>query len=151
MLVTDPNFAFAVTRTVRDFSGQRGRNIEPFLLVGLIHDRYAAVGASRARHYTPSLSRRDGRRYQAPAYGDADTFPDWMEERVLALLKSHYRADTERVTFLGHSYGSLLGLHALFTRPGLLASYILGSPSLWFDVHVIFRTEETYATVNADL
>ncbi|HCE8339908.1 TPA: ferric enterobactin esterase PfeE, partial [Pseudomonas aeruginosa] len=32
----------------------------------------------------------------------------------------------------GHSYGGLLVLHALFTRPGEFARYAAASPSLWW-------------------
>lgn len=155
VFVTDPNFAFATTRAVRDFSGQRGRNIEEFILVGLVHDPAVSIGLSRSRNYTPTDPRknpkRDANRYAAAAYGEADRYLDYVQSKVFPLIKATYRADMERRTFLGHSYGSVLGLHALFTRPGLFQNYVLGSPSLWFDDYHLLRTEAEYARRNTDL
>ena len=50
-----------------------------------------------------------------------------------------------RKTLVGHSYGALFGFHVLFTRPEMFSSYVFGSPSLWFDRGVMFRTEEAWA------
>jgi hypothetical protein len=149
VFVTDPNFAFAVTRNVRNFSGQRGRNIEEFILVGLTHDPDVTAEQSRGRDYTPTDPHLNPRRkpglYSGTMYGEADTYRDYIETRVFPLIASRYRADMSRKTFLGHSYGSVFGLHVLFTRPGMFQNYVLGSPSLWFDDHLLLRTEAAYA------
>ena len=155
VFVTDPNFSFAVTRNVRNFTGQRGRNIEDFILVGLTHDPDVPPLASRSRDYTPSspLPRKadDANSYDSPAYGEAEAYRDYVERRVFPLIARTYRADMRRKTFIGHSYGSLFGLHTLFTKPGMFQNYILGSPSLWFDRRVMERIEERYAAGNRDL
>lgn len=146
VFVTDPNFAFATTRVVRDFAGQRGRNIEEFILVGLAHDQDVTARQSRNRDYTPTWPKgREG------AHGEADAYLDYVEKQVMPLVAARYRADMSRRTFLGHSYGSLLGLQALFTRPGLFQNYVLGSPSLWFDGGVMNRREQAYAAAHKDL
>ena len=56
-----------------------------------------------------------------------------------------------RKVFIGHSYGSLLGLQALFTEPAMFDTYILGSPSLWYGKHVMFEREKAYAANRKDL
>lgn len=155
VFVTDPNFSFAVTRTVRNFTGQRGRNIEDFILVGLTHDPDVAPLASRSRDYTPTspLPRKadDSNDYSSPAYGEAEAYRHYVETRVFPLIAGSYRADMSRKTFIGHSYGSLFGLYAMFTRPGMFQNYILGSPSLWFDRKIMYRIEEAYAERHRDL
>lgn len=148
VFVTDPNFAFAITRTVRNFTGQRGTNIEDFILVGLVHDPDVTPKDSRSRDYTPTKPRRAetrGNSYNAKAYGEAEAYRDYVESRVFPLIAKTYRADMGRKTFIGHSYGSLFGLHAMFTRPDMFQNYILGSPSLWFDDDVMSRIEDAYA------
>lgn len=155
VFVTDPNFSFAVTRTIRNFTGQRGRNIEDFILVGLTHDPGVAPLASRSRDYTPTNplpgKADDSNDYSSPAYGEAEAYRNYVETKVFPLIARTYRADMSRKTFLGHSYGSLFGLYAMFTRPGMFENYILGSPSLWFDRKVMYRFEGEYAAAHRDL
>lgn len=154
VFVTDPNFAFQITRTIRDFTGQRGRNIEQFILVGLVHDPDVSPVDSRSRDYTPTIPKNrmaSGHAYGATAYGEAEAYRHYVETRVFPLIATTYRADMRRKTFIGHSYGSLFGLHAMFTRPGMFQNYILGSPSLWFDGGVVERMEEAYAAEHGDL
>ena len=155
VFVTDPNFAFATTRTVRDFAGQRGRNIESFILVGLVHDPDVTPAQSRGRDYTPTDPRKNPKvnpaRYSGDRYGEAEAYRDYVETRVLPLIARSYRADMSRKTFVGHSYGSVFGLYTLFTRPGMFQNYVLGSPSLWFDDHLLLKMEAEYARTHKDL
>lgn len=154
VFVTDPNFAFAITRNIRGFTGQRGRNIEEFILVGLVHDPDMTPGDSRSRDYTPTVPKRTadgGNSYSAKAYGEAEAYSQYVETKVFPLIASSYRADMSRKTFIGHSYGSLFGLYAMFTRPGMFQNYVLGSPSLWFDNGAIDRLEAAYAARHREL
>lgn len=154
VFVTDPNFAFAITRNVRNFTGQRGRNIEDFILVGLVHDPDVTPADSRARDYTPTVptpSASAPSSYSAAAYGEAEAYREYVETKVFPLIASTYRADMRRKTFIGHSYGSLFGLHAMFARPGMFENYVLGSPSLWFDGEAMGRVEQAYAARHRDL
>jgi predicted alpha/beta superfamily hydrolase len=57
----------------------------------------------------------------------------------------------KRKFFVGHSYGSLLGLQILFSEPRMFEHYILGSPSLWYDGGVMFDRAETYGERHRDL
>lgn len=145
VFATDPNWAFPVLRTVRDFTGRRGGNIEPFILVGLGYDPALTPQQSRSRDYTISDPRgrpdHDATDYSFPAYGEAEAYRDYLETRVFPLIASTYRADMSRATFVGHSYGSLFGTYVLLTRPGMFRNYVLGSPSYWFDRHAIFELE----------
>lgn len=154
VFVTDPNFAFSITRGVRNFTGQRGRNIEDFILVGLVHDPDVKPMHSRSRDYTPTVPKRpdsNPNMYTSEAYGEAQAYQDYIETKVFPLIASTYRADMNRKTFIGHSYGSLFGLHTLFAKPGMFQNYILGSPSLFFDNGVMERVEEAYAERHRDL
>lgn len=145
VFATDPNWAFPVLRTVRDFTGRRGGNIEPFILVGLGYDPASTPQQSRSRDYTPTNPRRrpdhDPSDYSQPAYGEAEAYRDYVETRVFPLIAKTYRADMSRATFVGHSYGGLFGAYVLVTKPAMFRNYVLGSPSFWFDRHAIFDLE----------
>jgi predicted alpha/beta superfamily hydrolase len=67
------------------------------------------------------------------------------------MIAAHYRADMSRKIFVGHSYGSLLGLQLLLTSPRTFEHYILGSPSLWYDGGVMFDREKDYARAHKDM
>ncbi len=149
VFVTDPSWSFPMVRSIRNLTGRRGRNIEDFILVGLTHEPGLPPGESRARDYTPTDPRRtpgfDAADYDYKAYGEAETYRTYVETRVFPLIAANYRADMSRKTYIGHSYGGLFGAYVLLTRPAMFQNYILGSPSLWFDRHAIFRAEEASA------
>lgn len=155
VFVTDPNWSFGMVRSIRDLLGQRGNNIEDFILVGLTHEVGAAAGESRSRDYTPSDPLRDPDRnaddYSFPRYGEAEAYRIYVETQVFPLIAARYRADMTRKTFMGHSYGGLFGAYVLLTRPDMFGTYILGSPSLWFDRKVAFRLEQRFAATRRDL
>ena len=149
VFMLDPNWAFPVVRSVRTLVGQRGRNIEDFILVGLTYDAGAQGLEGQRRDYTPTDPRRQGRHkpgdYTAPRYGEAESYRQYIETVVFPLVAANYRADMNRKTLVGHSYGALFGFHVLFTRPEMFSSYVMGSPSLWFDEGLMFQREATWA------
>jgi predicted alpha/beta superfamily hydrolase len=148
VFVLDPHWALPATRSIRTLVGQRGRNIEDFILVGLSHDQDRGLEGQR-RDFTPTDPRRGPNvapgRYSAPSYGEAEVYRQYIETVVFPLIASNYRADMNRKILIGHSYGALFGFHVLFTRPEMFSGYVFGSPSLWFDEGVMFEREEAWA------
>lgn len=155
VFVTDATYSFPLVRSIRNLAGQRGRNIEDFILVGLPPQTGLTSAHSRSRDYTPTNPLRDPGHdrslYFATEYGEADAYLDFIAKQVFALIAQHYRADMGRRVFAGHSYGGLLGSYALLTRPGMFQGYILGSPSLWFDKRLMFGIEAAHAASKSDL
>jgi predicted alpha/beta superfamily hydrolase len=64
--------------------------------------------------------------------GGADTFLDLLETRVQPAVARRVAVNVQRQTLWGHSYGGLLVLHALLTRPHSYQNYSAASPSLWW-------------------
>ncbi|MGH8032927.1 MAG: alpha/beta hydrolase [Luteimonas sp.] len=155
VFVTDAGYSFPLVRSIRNLLGQRGRNIEDFILVGLPPQQGLTSKESRSRDYTPSNPLgKPGRKasdYSAPHYGEAAAYRDYIEQQVFALIARHYRADMNRKVFAGHSLGGLFGSYVLLTKPEMFQSYILGSPSLWFDKREILKYEDVYARDHRDL
>jgi uncharacterized protein len=155
VFVTDALYAFPLVRSIRNLLGQKGRNIEDFILVGLPPQKGLSSLHSRGRDYTPSNplleAGRDQHRYQADHYGEAAAYRDFIEHQVFPLVASHYRADMQRKVFAGHSYGGLFGSFMLLTKPEMFQNYILSSPSLQFNRDDIFKYEQSYADKRRDL
>lgn len=154
VFVTDAAYSFPIVRSIRNLLGQRGRNIEDFILVGLPPERQMTSKDSRSRDYTPSVPVRRSPstgEYSATVYGEAEAYRDYLEHQVFPLISAEYDADMDRKVFVGHSYGGLFGSYVMLTKPHMFSTYILGSPSLWFDNHQILKIEEAYAQKNKAL
>ena len=155
MFVTDANYAFPVIRSITRRVGQHGENLEDYILVGLSYAKGETPELSRDRDYTPSanLSVKGKKDSQGKpiVYGQSEAYRQFLIKEVFPLIAQHYRADMQRKIFVGHSYGSLLGIHIMLTSPDLFTHYILGSPSLWFDHYSILDEERAYAKTNKNL
>lgn len=154
LFVTDANYGFAVTRNIAQRLSKHAR-LEEAIVVGLSYATGETGVHSRRRDYTPSVPR--GHTYtpdmpgQAPVFGEATRYGQFIVDEVFPFIALKYRADMRRKVFVGHSYGSLLGLELLLTQPRSFEHYILGSPSLWFDHGIMFEREKSYAASQRDL
>lgn len=154
LFVTDANYAFPITRGIAQRLTKHA-GLEDVIVVGLSYAKGDSAVHSRRRDYTPAVPR--GQAYvsdmpgRAAAFGEAQAYGRFIAADVFPLIATNYRADMRRKIFVGHSYGSLLGLQMLLTEPATFDHYILGSPSLWFDRGVMFDREQAYAAGHKDL
>lgn len=79
-----------------------------------------------------------------PAMGGGDAFLDAIESVVKPFVQNRYPVDTRAETLFGWSFGGLMVLHALFTRPEGFDRYVAASPSIWFNDKIIIREAETF-------
>lgn len=77
--------------------------------------------------------------------GGAEQFLDLLQQRIKPMIAARYPLDRGRQTLWGHSYGGLLVLHALLTRPGDFQTYAAASPSLWWGDGVILDEQKGFA------
>lgn len=149
LYVTDAPWSFPMLVGIRNLMGRGNNRFEEFILVGLPPQEGLSLRDSRSRDYTPTNPRLrtgfDPSDYEAPEYGQAEAWREAIAGQVIPLVESTYRADPTRRLYAGHSYGGLFGAHVLLTQPDLFSTYILGSPSLWFDQGEIFRNEQAVA------
>ncbi|MGV2980514.1 alpha/beta hydrolase [Camelimonas sp. ID_303_24] len=66
-----------------------------------------------------------------PADGGADRFLATLLDEILPWVGGLAPLDATQRALVGHSYGGLFVLHALFARPSAFAAFIAGSPSIW--------------------
>lgn len=155
LFVVDSPYAFPLIRSIAKRVGDHGHGLEEFILVGLAYATGDTPEFSRRRDYTPVQTVETGLESdmpgRAPQFGQAEGYRRFIAADVFPLIAATYRADMSRKIFSGHSYGSLLGLHVLFTEPAMFDQYILGSPSLWYGKRVMFEREKAYAQSHHDL
>ena len=154
VFVVDADYAFPVVRNIASRLN-RHAGMEEAIVVGLSYAKGDGAVFSRRRDYTPTTPRKHAYRSdmqgRAPAFGEASAYGRYLTGEVFPFIARHYRADMKRKIFVGHSYGSLLGLQMMLEAPRSFEHYILGSPSLWFDAGIMFERERAYAARNKDL
>ncbi|MFC0250524.1 alpha/beta hydrolase [Massilia consociata] len=154
LFVVDANYAFPVVRNIASRLHKHA-GMEEVIVVGLSYAKGDAGTYSRRRDYTPTTPRRHSYRSdmpgRQPAFGEAAAYGRFVTAEVFPLVARLYRADMGRKVFVGHSYGSLLGLQMLLSQPRSFEHYILGSPSLWYDAGIMFEREKAYAAQHRDL
>lgn len=74
---------------------------------------------------------------------DPDTFLDVIAS-LQAWLRRQLPIDPRRQTLFGHSYGGLLTLHALFTRPQMFQNWVAASPSIWWGDGAILTERDRF-------
>ena len=115
------------------------------IVVGVAHDEpsYMDVIQLRAMDFTttavdaPPLT---GVRVPGEQLGGAEMFRRWLGAEVIPFLNTQYRIS--EMTFVGHSFSALFGVHVLFESSAMFDHYLLASPSVWWDDQVMFRREE---------
>lgn len=140
VVVADAPYAFPLTRSIRNRLGAGGQNIEDFILVGLAYAEGDTPRASRSRDYTPS-SPQDRTRLGEKVYGEGSAYARFVAQQLLPMIDREYRTDPKRRSFIGHSFGALLGLTLMREQRAAFGQFVLGSPSLWFDAGLPLKQE----------
>lgn len=69
--------------------------------------------------------------------GGAEQFLDLLTQQIRPLINQRLEKKPKRQLLWGHSYGGLLVLYTLMTRPDAFDEYAAASPSLWWNGGVI--------------
>jgi uncharacterized protein len=143
-LADGPNYINLIGSTM-DFLAQ-GHRMPPLIIVGI-------ANTDRTRDMTPSHSDEknpDGTVHADPASGGADHFVDFIQNELMPEIDRRYRVAPYRI-FVGHSFGALLAVHILITRPDMFQAYIAASPSLWWDNQRTLHQAEDFFAAHAEL
>ena len=121
----------------------------PPLVAFIGYDNDLRIDAdSRAYDYTP---RRDGGEaaqldvIPGRRNGGADAFLDLLQQQVVPRVEAMAPVDGGRRALWGHSYGGVLVLHALFTRPDAFSTFAAADPSLWWGRGRLLEEEQAAA------
>jgi predicted alpha/beta superfamily hydrolase len=76
--------------------------------------------------------------------GKADSYLDFIQYELIPYMAKNYRTSDDR-TLSGSSFGGLLALYCLFTRPTLFSDYLASSPAIWWDDGVIRKYQNAFS------
>lgn len=137
LYLTDAERQFAHTVTTVEFLARNGR-MPPMIVVGIFN-------TDRTRDLTPYRDRDDETDGPMASAGGADRFLQFIETELVPWVEDRYRTEKFRA-FAGHSFGGLLAMHALATRPDLFNAVVAVSPSLpWRQGEPVKRIETMLA------
>jgi len=132
LYLTDAETQLGHARATVEFLSRNGL-LPEMVLVGILN-------TSRTRDLTPTRGSSE-EQPRFPTAGGGERFLDFIERELIPFIDARYRTLPMRV-YAGHSFGGLLGLHALFTRPHLFAAVVAASPSVGWDDGLVLREAE---------
>lgn len=131
LYVLDGNAAFPVAAFLARSATNRREvtGLPPPLVVGIGYQGDSDFDVkARQRDYTIGQPQAGG----TATEGGADRLLDFIEQEVKPMIAAKYQVNNRRQALFGHSFGGLLVLHALFTRPGSYSTFLASSPSIWW-------------------
>jgi predicted alpha/beta superfamily hydrolase len=125
----------------------------PFYVVGIGYDAdYLDFLKLRTADLSPPISAEAaaamgsiGAMVGADRNGGADRFLAFLADTLKPEIAARYPETGGEQILFGHSLGGLFAAHALLTRPGAFTSFIVGSPSLWWDGFSILGKLQAFA------
>lgn len=97
----------------------------------------------RVFDFTPSVSPRtiaEGNRA-----GGGDAFLKVIEEEIKPFVNARYHVDQTRQSLYGQSIGGTIVLRCLFRNPTAFSTYILSSPSIWYNDREVLADETAFS------
>ena len=133
-LLDGPGHFHTVTGMIRQMSGN---TLCPEMIV------VAISNTDRTRDMTPTHADiAFGDSSLAANSGGGDNFLDFVEKELMPYIEKNYPASPYK-TYVGHSYGGIAVLNAMFRRPQLFTNYIAIDPSLWWDDQVLLPVADS--------
>jgi len=111
----------------------------------------AIPNTDRTRDLTPTHSdSMDGVEYDwLRSSGGGNNFLSFIQSELIPHIDAAYRTMPYRI-FVGHSFGGIAVINALYTMPQTFNAYISIDPSLWWDNKVLLNKAREYF-LHADL
>lgn len=118
---------FAETRRIQEWS-----DVGKSLVVGVGYPIDLPYGSQRTRDFT------------ACPEGTREKFLDFLTGQLRAELAKRHKINLDRQALFGHSYGGLLAIHVLYTRPDAFHAIISASPSLFKEEQEMLKKERDF-------
>jgi len=120
--------------------GINGTHVIPDMIV------IAIPNTDRTRDLTPTHTNLDNAGKPQDflkTSGGGNNFLHFIKDELIPHIDSVYRTMPYRV-FVGHSFGGITVINALYSMPETFNAYIAIDPSLWWDHHVLLDKAQTY-------
>ena len=143
----DADYSFALAKQISEHLSDRNR-INNSIIVGIAYANPEEYKKNRTRDYTPGYVSSGGYGPEYQKYsGGAESFYKFIHSELIPWLHQTYRVN-KNSTFVGHSYGGLFGVYLLVHHPEIFNHYIIVSPSLWYDNHLVLKSAQKKQNFN---
>lgn len=107
------------------------------------------ANVDRKRDFTfPTTVAQDKKDY--PTTGSSAKFIAFIEKELQPFIDQHYRSSSAK-TIIGQSLGGLLAAEILLKKPDLFDTYVLVSPSFWWDNESLLKQAKTLLKKHPEL
>jgi predicted alpha/beta superfamily hydrolase len=136
LYVLDGDFFFGVATDMTRLMHRLFGELPPILVVGIGYGTVdgGVINDRRNRDFTPTADAR------AAFSGGASHFLHFLRDELKPLIAKRYPQATGPSTLFGSSMGGLFASVAALERPESFERYIIASPALWWDDHLLVRT-----------
>jgi len=119
-------------------TGVNGTRIVPEMIV------VAIPNTDRTRDLTPSYSGEINGKSEPwlKTSGGGNKFLEFIRSEFIPYVDSAYPTSQYR-TLIGHSFGGIATINALYTMPGTFDSYVAIDPSLWWDKQLLLKKADS--------
>ncbi|CDZ78459.1 Ferri-bacillibactin esterase BesA [Legionella massiliensis] len=140
----DADYSFLLAKQIIGHLSERKR-LDEYIIVGIAYPDFE-YKKNRTRDYTPSHVKNGGYGPEYQQYsGGASKFYQFIHRELMPYMASHYQTN-KNSTFVGHSFGGLFGIYLLLNHPETFNNYIVVSPSLWYDNHLLLKAAKNKQT-----
>ena len=123
-------------------TGVNGTYVIPEMIVVSIGN------TDRTRDLTPTRATRGADGKVVPAFGTSGgmaNFLQFISTELIPFIDSTYRTEPYRL-FVGHSFGGIAVINALYTMPETFNAYVAIDPSLWWDQKLLLeKSKDAFA------
>jgi predicted alpha/beta superfamily hydrolase len=136
LYVLDGDFFFGVATDMTRLMHRLLGELPPMLVLGIGYGTVdgGVINDRRTRDFTPTADEGTA------LSGGASHFLDFLRDELKPLIGERYRQATGSSTLFGSSIGGLFASFAALERPESFERYIIASPALWWDDHLLVRT-----------
>src|ERR1700759_1436563 len=121
--------------------------VQPAIVVGVTYEMdLMSIVRQRTKDLTPPAP--EGKYADMAAmigteYGGADSFLQFLLDELAPAIRDRApEASQSRLSIFGHSLGGLFVAYALMTRPDAFESFLISSPSLWWNEFSVLKLQQ---------
>lgn len=142
----DADYSFALAKQISEHLSDRNR-IQESIIVGIAYANPGEYKKNRTRDYTPSFVPTGGYGEEYQKYsGGAEHFYQFITSELIPYITQQFRVEDS--TLVGHSFGGLFASYVLMKHPTAFTKYIIVSPSLWYDNHLLLKMAKNKTNFN---
>lgn len=147
LFLLDANYSFPIAKSVVEHLADRHR-ISNMFVFGIAYDGPPKYKMNRTRDYTPTFVATGGYggQYQKVS-GGGPNFYQFLKVDLVPYLNKSFRLNEQR-TLVGHSFGGLFATWVSQHDAKIFSSYIIVSPSLWYDHHYMMKKQQAKVVKN---